>query len=163
MTNAMKVNMNNNTIIITSAFAKKAEIFGTPEFRQLMEAKRELKEYTDKEFTVEIVKKAKKSASLDEPKEKKIRPSYKMMSDFIKAIDDEKGTQLEAFKKQRDMVRFGTTKYNGTLAWFLNEYANNDKYAGSFKSFYEMVEATKSEEESTEENNTVEFKQATNY
>ena len=35
MTNAMKVNMNNNTIIITSAFAKKAEIFGTPEFRQL--------------------------------------------------------------------------------------------------------------------------------
>ena len=157
MTNAMKVNMNNNTIIITNAFAKKAEIFGTPEFRQLMEAKRELKEYTGKDFTVEVVKKAKKSASLDEPKEKKIRPSYKMMYDFIKA-EDENG--LDEFKRQREMVRFGTTKYNGTLAWFLNEYANNDKYAGSFKSFYEMVEATKSEEEPAKEDNTVEFKQA---
>ena len=163
MKRTIKMDVNNNTIIITRAFAKKAEIFGTPEFRELMEARKELERYTKVKPTVEIEKKAKKSVSIDEPKEKKIRPSYKMMSDFIKAIDDEKGTQLEAFKKQRDMVRFGTTKYNGTLAWFLNEFANNDKYADSFKSFYDMVEATKSEEEPTEENNTVEFKQAINY
>lgn len=161
MTNAMKVNMNNNTIIITSAFAKKAKIFGTPEFRQLMEAKRELKEYTGKDFKIEIAKKTKRSASIDEPKEKKIRPSYKMMSDFIRAID-ENGTLMEDFKKQREMVRFGTTKYNGTLAWFLKEFANNDKYADSFKSFYEMTKEAKSEEEPAEENNIVEYPLAAN-
>ena len=144
MKRTIKMDVNNNTIIITRTFAKKSEIFGTPEFKELMEARKELESYTGVKPTIEIEKKAKKSASLDEPKEKKIRPSYKMMSDFIKAIDDEKGTHLEEFKKQRDMVRFGTTKYNGTRAWFLNEYANNDKYAGSFKSFYAMVEATKS-------------------
>ena len=70
----VKVNFNNNTIIITSAFAKKAEIFGTPEFRELMEASRELELYTGKRPEVEIEKKTKKSVSIDEPREKKIRP-----------------------------------------------------------------------------------------
>lgn len=146
MKRTIKMDVNNNTIIITRAFAKKAEIFGTPEFRELMEARKELERYTKVKPTVEIEKKAKKYVSIDEPKEKKIRPSYKMMSDFIRAID-ENGKLMEEFKRQREIVRFGTTKYNGTLAWFLNEFANNDKYADSFKSFYAMVEAAKSEEE----------------
>ena len=158
MKRTIKMDVNNNTIIIPRAFARKAEIFGTPEFRQLMEAKRELKEYTDKEFTVEVVKKAKKSASLDEPKEKKIRPSYKMMFDFIKSVDDEKGTQMEEFKRQREMVRFGTTKYNATLAWFLNTYANKEEYKEAFIGFSEMTEATAPEAE-----NTTAFPQAENF
>ena len=157
MTNAMKVNMNNDTIIITNAFAKKAEIFGTPEFRQLMEAKRELKEYTGKDFKTEIAKKAKKSASIDEPKEKKIRPSYKMMYDFIKA-EDENG--LDEFKRQREMVRFGTTKYNATLDWFMEKYSKDAKYKDAFYALKSTVEAKASEEKPAKEDNTVEFKQA---
>ena len=162
MTNAIKVNMNNKTMTITSTFAKKAEIFGTPEFRQLMEAKKELKEYTGEEFTVVIAKKAKKSISLEEPKEKKIRPSYKMMFDFIKSVDDEKGTQMEEFKRQREMTRFGTTKYNGTLAWFLNTFANNEEYQEAFKSFEEIVTAKATEATEPEAENTTEFPQAAN-
>ena len=150
----VKVNFNNNTIIITSAFAKKAEIFGSPEFRELMEASRELELYTGKRPEVEIEKKAKKSVSLDEPKEKKIRPSYKLMYDFIKAENPE---GLEEFKRQREMVRFGTTKYNATLAWFLTTYANKEEYKEAFIGLSEMTEATEPEAE-----NTTEFPQAAN-
>lgn len=154
----IKVNLNENTITIPSAFAKKAEIFGTPEFRELMEAMREVELYTRMKPEIKIEKKAKKSVSLDEPKEKKIRPSYKMMFDFIKSVDDEKGTQMEEFKRQREMVRFGTTKYNATLAWFLNTYANKEDYKEAFIGFSEMTEATAPEAE-----NTTAFPQAENF
>ena len=157
MTNAMKVNMNNNTIIITNAFAKKAEIFGTPEFRQLMAAIKEIEELVGAKPTVVTAKKAKKSASIDEPKEKKIRPSYKMMYDFIKA-EDENG--LDEFKRQREMVRFGTTKYNATLDWFMEKYSKDAKYKDAFYALKSTVEAKASEEEPAKEDNTVEFKQA---
>ena len=153
----IKVNLNENTITIPSAFAKKAEIFGSPEFKELMEAMREVELYTRMKPEVKIEKKAKKSVSIDEPKEKKIRPSYKMMFDFIKSVDDEKGTQMEEFKRQREMVRFGTTKYNATLAWFLNTYANKEEYKEAFIGLSEMTEATEPEAE-----NTTEFPQAAN-
>ena len=161
MTNAMRIDFKNKKIMVTSAFAKKAEIFGTPEFRQFMEAKKELKEYTGEEFTVVIAKKAKKSVSIDEPKEKKIRPSYKMMYDFIISIDDEKHSHMEAFDEQRKMVRFGTTKYNATLDWFLKKYSKDDNYKDAFFVLKSEVVA-KAPEEEPEENNTREFAIAVN-
>ena len=161
MTNAIKVNMNNKTMTIPSAFAKKAEIFGTPEFRQLMEAKKELREYTGEEFKVVIAKKAKKSVSLDEPKEKKIRPTYVQMNEFIKSLNDKEA--MDEFKRQREMTRFGTTKYNGTLAWFLNTFANNENYKEAFRSFEEMVAAKVDEAVESEAENTTTFPQAENF
>ena len=160
MKRTIKMDVNNNTIIITRAFAKKAEIFGTPEFRELMEARKELESYTNAKPTVEIEKKAKKTESLDEPKEKKIRPSYKMMSDFIKSIDDEENTHMEEFDRQRKMVRFGTTKYNATLEWFMYKYSNDDNYKEAFYALKSAVAEKDSDEEPAEENNTIELKKA---
>ena len=83
------------------------------------------------------------------------------MNDFIKALNNKEA--MEEFKRQREMTRFGTTKYNGTLAWFLNTFANNEEYQEAFKSFEEMVSAKATEEAEPEAENTTAFPQAENF
>ena len=147
-----------NKIYLPAAFVKKSEVYGSYEFKEFIKMKKENPDYT---FVKEEKKAKRKTVNLDEKKAKKIRPTYVQMNDFIKALNNKEA--MEEFKRQREMTRFGTTKYNGTLAWFLNTFANNEEYQEAFKSFEEMVSAKATEEAEPEAENTTAFPQAENF
>jgi hypothetical protein len=119
---------------VTKTFRKRANIFGTPEYEkwqnfiaQNLKAKM-------------VVIKSKKT----QPKsEKKIRPTYEKMINFINTQDNAE-KYLEEMQKIKNMAAINGNSYNTVVKWFNNAFEDTADYKLIFKGILEKnPEATK--------------------
>lgn len=118
--------------LVTQAFAKKAVIFGTPEF-DLWRAYK--KEFSNAKM---VTKKIKKN-----PNKKNTKISYARMRAFIKLV----GTKddLVALEKQIKLSKVNPNPYQTVLNWFMN-YPKYEAYQTFAKKLDEKVAAKKAAE-----------------
>lgn len=112
----ISINFAKNTIEISAAFEKKASIYGSDAYRELMNAKHDFPE-----FTVEVVKPASKRKDTF----KGLSEEY--MENYIISHSGEESEQLKTFNILRGKVdgENGITakaSYGEIKLWFLNEY-----------------------------------------
>ena len=124
--------MNNNTIkikreggkvvagLVTSAFLRKANVFGTKEYEMLADF---IKQNPDAE-----VKEIRKTKPV---KEKKIRPTYQQMYDFISTQDNAE-SYFSEMDKIRKMAAISGNAYNTVVKWFNNTFENTADYKMAF-------------------------------
>ncbi len=115
--------MKKNTIKITEegamvskAFKKKANIYGTAEYRMWREFK---SENPDMEM---ITASKKKDAN------KNKGWTYEKMKSFIETHFKENKDHIDAFNKKRYGVYFNTTAYAETKKWFIETFETTDEY-----------------------------------
>ena len=111
------VNAKNNMIEMTKKFAAAAKRFGTPEYNQLQEVRRDYP-------TFRVVVKNANSKKRDSFK----GLNYDYMERYIKEHDDENGSKLSAFNALRavseEAKEFGaeSMSYGEIKAWFFQQY-----------------------------------------
>ena len=122
--------MNNNTIkiqrigkdvkagLVTSAFLRKANVFGTPEFQMIEEF---IRKYPKAE--VKTIRQSKTTPV----REKKIRPTYQQMYDFINTQDNSE-SYFSEMDKIRKMAAISGNAYNTVVKWFNNTFENTADY-----------------------------------
>ena len=113
----MTINYSSRTIQMTKKFAKAAEKFGSDEYKNLQEARRD-----NPTFKVVIV--ARKAA---EKKDNYKGLTYSYMETYIKAHDDaeEKMKEYKNLRGLSDEAKEALAEpcsYNEIRAWFLNAY-----------------------------------------
>jgi len=111
----IKINFAKNTIEISAAFEKKASIYGSDAYRELMNAKHDFPE-----FTVEVVKPAKAKGS-------RIRLTYDFMERHISKKSGKDSDQMKTFNILRGKVEnedgiAERASIGEIKLWFLNEY-----------------------------------------
>lgn len=119
---------------VTKTFRKRANIFGTPEYEKWEEF------VTRSPKAKMVVIKSKKA----QPRaEKKIRPSYDKMIDFIKTQDNSE-FYLKEIARIKNMTAINGNSYNTVVKWFNNTFENTADYRLTFKGILEKnPEATK--------------------
>ncbi len=125
----VKRNQRNEIIvaIVSKTFRKRANIFGTQEYD-------EWEKFITKNPKAKMVVIKNKNA---QPKaEKKIRPTYEKMINFIKTQDNAE-TYLEEMKKVKDMTAINGNSYNTVVKWFNNTFENTSAYQLVFKGILE--------------------------
>lgn len=131
--------ISNTEAEVTKAFAKKAVIFGTPEYKRWREYKKDYPE-------AEMVTKTRTSKT-------KVIPtrnlSYANMEIFI-SEQDNAIELLAEFRKIKRTSHIQTSPYRSVLAWFLEKFESYDSY----KDFLEKLaeEARRKEAEKENEN-----------
>ena len=125
----VKVDLIKKTITMTTAFQKKAQKYGSEEYKELAAI---LNEHPD--FEIIIVKATKKKENFEEKKEQLKKISYAKMKAYIK---QEHSEDLEEFEVEKKKIYFNTSTYHAVLVWFTKKY-NKDE---AFKTFMEMQEA----------------------
>lgn len=115
MSKSCQLNFTENTIDVTKAFMKKASIYGTPEYSELLSAQKDRPE-----FTINIISPNKKSDS-----QKSI--TYNEMKEYVRdefgaESNEEKAllSTLQRAKKQN--ISYGTVK-----KWFFLSFPNYGK------------------------------------
>lgn len=112
---------------VTKTFHKRANIFGTPEYEKWENF------VTRNSKAKMVVIKSKKT----QPRaEKKIRPTYAKMTDFIKKQDNAEA-YLEEMKKVKDMTAINGNSYNTVVKWFNNTFEDTADYKLTFKGILE--------------------------
>lgn len=105
------INSKKREIVITKAFAKKAEKFQSDEYNELKNARLDNPRY-------KVV--VKKSAKKDNLK----GLDYNFMKNYIEKNDDENGSKMKEFvnmtEKQADAL--GVKPYGQVKKWFLEQY-----------------------------------------
>ena len=126
------------TAVVTKAFAKKAVIFGTEEYKLWKEFK---KDFPQAEMTIKTIKKKENKKSYK-------NLTYKNMELYITTFekDETRDSVLGELRRQKLMSKIQTNPYKVVLAWFLQKYPNYDEY----KSFFEDADK-KNETENEEE------------
>lgn len=126
------------TAVVTKAFAKKAVIFGTEEYKLWKEFK---KDFPQAEMTTKTIKKKENKKSYK-------NLTYKNMELYITTFekDETRDSVLGELRRQKLMSKIQTNPYKVVLAWFLQKYPNYDEY----KSFFEDADK-KNETENEEE------------
>lgn len=118
MTN-ITINMNKRTIEITKAFEKKASKYGTTEYDDLMNVKRDNPNFR-------IVVKANKTK-----KDTLKGLTYEFMEQYIERHDDENNSNMVEFRKRTvkndDNVK--TDSYGEVKKWFLATYPEINRAA----------------------------------
>lgn len=115
----MIINTKKRTIELTKSFAKKSSIFGTDEYRDLQEARRDYPTY--RVITVKAVGANKNSSYKG--------LTYKYMEKYIEAHDDENKSKMAAYRNLRALdeeseIAFAEAcSYQEIKDWFLNEFA----------------------------------------
>lgn len=131
--------INDKQAEVTKAFAKKAVIFGTPEYKLWREYK---KDYSEAEMVTKT--RANKAKAISTR-----NLSYANMEIFISEQDN--ATELLAeFRKVKRTSFIQTSPYRSVLAWFLEKFESYDSY----KDFLERLaeEARRKEAEKENEN-----------
>lgn len=112
---------------VTKTFRKRANIFGTPEYEKWEQF------VTRNQKAKMVVIKNKKA----QPRaEKKIRPTYEKMINFISTQDNAK-TYLEEMQRIKDMTAINGKSYNTIVKWFNNTFENTADYRLTFKGILE--------------------------
>lgn len=115
MTNTVKVNHINNTITVTKTFMKKAENFGSKEYKQMMEIKSDsvLSNY---KLIVRSIKK-------NPEKESYRNLTYKNMETYISTLNLSTIYMAEyEVAKQRSKIQKSPYKY--MVKWFIETFPN---------------------------------------
>ena len=120
MKNAIRT-ISNTEAQVTKAFAKKAVIFGTEEYR-LWKAYRE--DFPEAKMVTKTIKK-----NPDKRTNKNL--TYENMAAYIKTNGS--AEQLAELKKQIEMSKIQANPYRAVLAWFLKEFEGYDSYKAYFE------------------------------
>ena len=114
----IRVNSAKREIVITKAFAKKAERYGSAEYNELKSAKND-----NPSFKVVIKKSAKKDSLKG--------LTFDFMRQYIERHDDENQSNMKAFTKMtvRDEDSLATLSYGEIKKWFLEQYPTVAKVA----------------------------------
>lgn len=114
---------------VTKTFRKRANIFGTPEYERWEEF------VTRSPKAKMVVIKSKKA----QPKaEKKIRPTYEKMINFINTQDNSE-FYLKEIDRIKNMTAINGKSYNTIVKWFNNTFENTSAYQLVFKGILEEI------------------------
>ena len=121
---AISINAKNRTIELTKTFATASAKFGTPEYDQLQQARRDYPNYK----VVTIARKATKS---DKPSYKGL--TYEYMEKYIMAHDDENQTIMNEYLALRgnsdaDENLVDSFNYQEMKDWFLDKFPAFNEY-----------------------------------
>lgn len=125
----VKRNQKNEVIvaIVSKTFRKRANIFGTQEYDEWE------KFVTRNPKAKMVVIKTKKA----QPKaEKKIRPTYEKMINFINTQDNSE-FYLKEIDRIKNMTAINGKSYNTIVKWFNNTFENTADYRLTFKGILE--------------------------
>ena len=115
MTNTLKINRNNTTIVMDRAFAKASEIVGSAEYNMLQTARRDYPTYNV------VQRKIKRNPN----KECYKGLTYEYMEQYIISHCAEK---LAEFKEMRLISECHSVRYPKIKEWFLEEFPEVAKY-----------------------------------
>ena len=123
-----------NTVLVTKAFAKQARIFGTPEYKMWREIKADLPN------AQMVTKKIKKN-----PEKKTNRnKTYENMELFIRQQENA-DVLLEEFERQKKLSKVKPSPYAAVLEWFENTFKDSADYQSHFAEQSEEKEKQKAE------------------
>ena len=119
---SFRIDFNNNTIVLTKAFAQKAANPTTEEFKELMSLRKNLEGFTV--VVKESARKANKKNSLK-------GLNYGFMEQYIARHDDEKNSTMVEFKKitVKNGDALSTKSYGEVKKWFLEQYPEFNEVA----------------------------------
>ena len=120
--------INDTDVQVTREFAKKARIFGTPEYKVWREIKKDCPD------AVMVLKTIKKNPS---KRTSTKNMTYEHMAIYIRQQEDAENLMTE-FKKQIAISKVQTNPYRCVLAWFIQKFEGY----GDYKSFF-VAEAEK--------------------
>ena len=118
---------------VTKAFAKKAVIFGTEEYK-LWKAYRE--DFPNAQMVTKTIKK-------NPDKKTNKNMTYENMAAFIREQDDAAEVMKE-FEKQINLSKVKANPYRAVLAWFKQKYSDVNDYMD----YFEKLAAEKAQKES---------------
>lgn len=119
---------------VTKVFAKKAMIFGTPEYKLWREIVADCATATM--VTKNIRKNPNKKTSTK-------NMTYENMATYIRTQDDAEAIMVE-FKKQIAKSKVQSNPYRFVLAWFVKKFEGYDSYKDYFQKEAEQVAKQKS-------------------
>ena len=125
--------VNDTDVQVTREFAKKARIFGTPEYKVWREIKKDCPD------AVMVLKTIKKNPS---KRTSTKNMTYEHMAIYIRQQEDAENLMTE-FKKQIAISKVQTNPYRCVLAWFIQKFEGYDDY----KSFFAAEAEKKAEAE----------------
>ena len=115
----MKINQKNQTIEMSKKFAKAAEKFGSEEYKQLQEARRDYPSF-------KVVTVSRKASG---QKESYKGLTYSYMENYIKTHDDEKKSIMSEYEMLRGLSQEAQEalaepcSYNEMKEWFLKKFS----------------------------------------
>lgn len=117
-----KYNHEDKAIEITKAFAKRASVFGTEEFKLLQQYREYYKDY-EVRVTTTMAKRTKKNNLKG--------LSYDFMKQYIERHDTEDQSIMEEFNKKtvKNEDNIATKSYGEVKKWFLEQYPEIAKAA----------------------------------
>lgn len=114
--------INDTDVQVTREFAKKARIFGTPEYKVWREIKKDCPD------AVMVLKTIKKNPS---KRTSTKNMTYEHMAIYIRQQEDAENLMTE-FKKQIAISKVQTNPYRSVLAWFIQKFEGYDDYKSFF-------------------------------
>ena len=124
---------------VTKAFAKRAVIFGTPEYKLWREYK---KDFPEAEM---ITKSTQKKVAINCK-----NLTYENMEAYIKTQDNA-AELLAEFKRKREMSYIQVSPYRSVLAWFLEKFNSYDSYKEFLEKLAEEARRKAAEKENNNE------------
>jgi hypothetical protein len=115
MANAIRLNHDDHTIIITKDFAKKSGIPGSNEYKELMNIKRD-----NRDYNVVVKATTKRNDGTSKITKAKMRA-------YISKHDDENGTIMAQFKAMVDEEvgeNLNRTSFFAIKKWFFEQYSD---------------------------------------
>ena len=126
--------IDDNHVLVTKEFEKKARIFGTPEYKTWREIRQDT---PDAEM---VTKKIKKNPN---KKNDTKNLTYENMAIYINEQDNAKTLMVE-FEKQVKLSKVQNNPYRFVLAWFSQTFENYDDYKNYFAELAEKEAKEKS-------------------
>ena len=121
---------NENNGMVTKAFAKRAIIFGTPEYKAWKEF---LNEYPNAKMVTKTIKKNPEKKSF-------LNLTYENMKGYI-AEQENAEELIKEFEKQLALSKIQTSPYRFVVAWFEQKFENYDSYKQYFENLKKQAEA----------------------
>lgn len=119
---------------VTKVFAKKAMIYGTPEYKLWREI------IADCPAATMVTKNIRKNPN---KKTSTKNMTYENMATYIRTQDDAEAIMVE-FEKQIAQSKVQSSPYRFVLAWFVQKFENYDSYKDYFQQEAEQSAAQKS-------------------
>ena len=130
--NNIIVNHEDNTLIISKAFYKKASVFGSTEYYELRKAKME-----NEGYSIEFKTFDKKTYH---------GLSFKTMEEYIKTQPDSENRLME-FEAVKEIAEIKGSKYPLTKKWFLMTYPEIEKFHSDRDALLEKIAARRAEKQ----------------
>ena len=131
--NTITINAKNRTIELSNTFAKAASLFGSEEYRQLQEARRDYPSYR-------VVTVKQKGAAV---KADFANLSFDFMDKYI-ASHDEKGDLMPVYRTLRGLDENGVAvDYQTIKNWFLNTFPEFEQFRADRLALLEKIKKDK--------------------